>query len=448
MRLSQEEVGQFVLDDLANLKHYLEIPGIAAEHRGIDETVAWLVNTFRSLGASTVETWNQFGGNPVVFAEFNARQQQTVLFYNHYDVQPAGDNSLWQTPPFEPTIRDGKLYARGISDDKGELMARLSVVKYYQQHGGLPCNLKFVVEGEEEIGSLHIANYVQHYAKRLAADACIWEGGMKNERERFQVTCGMKGIMAFEMTVTTAEKDIHSSQASYIDNAAWRLVKALNSLVDEQGKVKVAGFYDQVVPLDEQTKQAIQQMDFDAAKIKQQYGLKRPFVSSDPKTALVAGSTLTINGLSAGYEGQGAKTIIPHQARAKLDCRLYAGQEPHHIFELIQQQLRENGFADLQLSYLAGEEAFLTPLTNPFVQLCLQTAREVYGQDSSLLVPNVPGGGPGRCFQKTLQVPIVLVGIHYAGSDPHSPNENIRLKDYQEGSYYLAKLLASFGQEQ
>lgn len=150
-------------------------------------------------------------------------------------------------------------------------------------------------------------------------------------------------------------------------------------LLSGWAKVKVAGFYDQLAQLDEQTKQAIQQMDFDAAKIKQQYGLKRPFVSSAPKAALVAGSTLTINGLSSGYEGQGAKTIIPHQARAKLDCRLYAGQEPHHIFELIQQQLRENGFADLQLSYLAGEEAFLTPLTNLFVQLCLQTAQEVYG---------------------------------------------------------------------
>ncbi|WP_367341422.1 M20/M25/M40 family metallo-hydrolase [Limosilactobacillus sp.] len=445
MANQKDEVQQFVVDDLANVQHYLEIPSVSTENRGIPEVVAWLSSTFKDLGANRIEQWNELGGNPVIFAEFSVGKAKTLLFYNHYDVQPEAPLDLWHTKPFEPTIKDGKLFARGASDDKGELMSRLSIVKYYQQHGGLPCNLKFVVEGEEEIGSPHIDDYVAKHANDLKADACIWEGGTKNERDRFQVTCGMKGIFTFDMKVTTADKDIHSSQACYIDNAAWRLVKALNSLLDDQGNIDVDGFYDDVVPLDNPTKDAIDKMDFDAERIKKHYGLKRPFITKNPKRALVQGSTLTINGLSSGFEGQGNKTILPHNARAKLDCRLFAGQKPHHIFDLIRKQLDHNGYSDVEMSYAAGEEAFLTPLTDPFVRLCQQTAKTVYGDDNYLLVPDMPGGGPGRAFQKALNLPIVLVGIHYSGSDPHSPNENIRLEDYRQGSYYLYQLLKSFG---
>ncbi len=228
--MNQTEVEQYALATLPSLYQYLKLPSISAQNQGITETADWLINQFSKLGAKRVEKWHDQGGNPIVFAEFEGQVDRTVLFYNHYDVQPPEPVAEWQTDPFEPTVRDGKLFARGTCDDKGELMSRLTLIKYFQEHGGLPVNLKFFVEGEEEIGSPHVDQSVIAHATDLAADVCIWEGGGKDEEENFQVTCGLKGIVSFDLHVQTAAVDLHSSLASYADNAAWRLVQALASL--------------------------------------------------------------------------------------------------------------------------------------------------------------------------------------------------------------------------
>ncbi|KRL99071.1 M20/M25/M40 family metallo-hydrolase [Liquorilactobacillus satsumensis] len=435
----------FVEEELPSLFDYLKIPSISAQNKGIDKTVAWIVDKFKILGAAKVEKWNENDGNPVIFAEFNGKSEQTVLFYNHYDVQPPDPLDEWLTEPFEPTIKDGKIFARGICDDKGELLSRLSLIDYFNQNGGLPVNIKFLIEGEEEIGSPRVEKYVCSHAEQLSADYCIWEGGGKDEHDNFQITCGLKGIVSFEMKVATAKKDLHSSLATFADNAAWRLVEALNSLRDKDGQVLVDGFYDDIVLLDENTKQAISELDFDKDKLEKNYGLLRPISDRGSADSLVNGNTITINGLTSGYEGDGSKTIIPSRASAKLDCRLVPDQDPQKIAQLIQKQLVVNGFSDVKVDLGHGEYAFRTPLNDSFVKLCKKIGDEVYGVDNCLILPNMPGSGPAQQFNSELKVPIVMVGIHYAGSGPHSPNENIRLEDYKEGSFYLYKVLQALG---
>lgn len=444
--IENQKLKNFAESELDSFTDYLKIPSVSAQNTGIKETVQWLEKTFSELGA-VVEVWNDQGGNPVIFAELKGQTSKTVLFYNHYDVQPPEPLDEWQTSPFEPTIVGGKIFARGVCDDKGELISRLTLIKYFQENGGLPVNIKFLIEGEEELGSPHVDSYVHAHASKLAANVCIWEGGGRNESEQFQITCGLKGIASFDLEVTTAESDLHSSLASYADNAAWRLVQALSTLKGDHGEILVDGFYDDVVPLDEPTKKAIKDIKFDAQRVKKEFGIKRPFVSENPAEALVNSATMTINGLTSGYEGSGTKTVIPRKAVAKLDCRLVPDQEPEKIAKLVQKQLIKNGYEDVKVKYNTGERAFRTKLDDPFIKLNVDVAKEVYGDQNYVVVPNMPGGGPAKQFVDELSVPIVMVGIHYAGSGPHAPNENIRLSDYEQATLYLGKLLEAYGNE-
>ena len=176
----EQEVKNYMIKHLPDYYDYLRIPGISAQGKGIDETVKWLTDKFTELGAIEVKQWHELGGNPVLYAEFAGNSEQTVLFYNHYDVQPPDPLDEWESDPFEPTERNGKIYARGVADDKGELISRMIVLQYFAEHGGLPVNMKFIIEGQEEVGSPTIQDYVHAHRAELTADACIWEGGGKD----------------------------------------------------------------------------------------------------------------------------------------------------------------------------------------------------------------------------------------------------------------------------
>lgn len=445
MAADKQAIIEYVDTELKNFYPYLELPSISTQASGINETVDWLINKFIELGADRVESWDEFGGNPLVFAEFKADSDRTILMYNHYDVQPPEPYDEWLTEPFTPTLKDGKLYARGVADDKSELIARMSIVKYFLEHGGLPVNIKFIIEGEEELGSTFIDKYIDAHQADLAANVCIWEGGAKNEDEQFQVTCGLKGITSFDLEVDTADVDMHSSLASFADNAAWRLVQALATLKDANDKILVDGFYADIDLLDETTKKAISAMPFNAEKVKSVYGLKQPFLTDNPKQALMNGTTITINGLSSGYEDEGTKTVIPKRAIAKIDCRLVPHQTPEKIMQLVRQHLDRHGYQDIKMTNPTGTLAYRTDLNDPFVQLNLAVAADIYGEGNYILVPNMPGSGPAAPFGEVLGLPVVLVGAHYNGSGAHSPNEHIRLQDYYQFSCYLHELIVRFG---
>ncbi|NLR08764.1 MULTISPECIES: M20/M25/M40 family metallo-hydrolase [Lactobacillaceae] len=446
----QTAIDQALQADRPRLAKYLSVETVAAKHLGIAETVSVIEQAFQDLGA-VVTVWRDIpGSNPFVFATLpagpNGNADKTLLFYNHYDVQPAEPLEEWDSAPFQLTEKDGRYVARGASDDKGELMVRLSAVKALQQTGGLPCNLKFVLEGEEEIGSPHIQPMTEKHAADLAADAIIWETGGKDADENFQVTCGVKGIVSFNVTTKSAESDLHSSLATFVDNAVWRLVQGLATLRGAKGEVLVDGLNEGVKPLTPTEQAAINDLPFNEAATRQNFGLKLPLLSDKPAEALVNRPSITINGISGGYEGDGLKTVLPKEARAQLDCRLVPGQDPRHVAELVQQQLNRNGFSDLHVSYNQGEPAFRSDLTDDFVQTAVATAHEVYG-DAVKLVPNAGGSGPQAPFAEAVGAPIVSIGSTWAGSGAHAPNENVRVKDYAQATRYTARVLQNFSQK-
>lgn len=420
---------------------------IAAQHLGIQETIDWLAKTFKQLGAKTVEVWNDQGGNPVIYAEFAGNSDKTVLLYNHYDTQPADPVDQWDSDPFEPSVRDGKIFVRGAEDDKGELLFRLVLLKYYQEHGGLPVNAKFYVEGEEEIGSSHVVKYTQAHRDQLTADAVIWEGGAKNAAGQLSITGGLRGIACLKLSVSSAKTDLHSSLASYAESAPWRLVKALNSLRDDDDNhIKVAGIYDDVTPLTDEERSLIGKLNFDPQTIIQNAGLTRPLLSKQPLIDLANEPTINIEGITAGYQDEGVKTVTPRYASAKLDFRLAPSQDPTRITGLVQKQLEQNGFSDVKAEYLVGQPGFRSDVNHPFIKLVCDTAAEVYGENGYEYVLNSYGAGPAYAFGRLLKLPVLSIGLGYAGANVHGANENIRLNDAYQALQHLDLVLSRFAE--
>ncbi|NVY96674.1 M20/M25/M40 family metallo-hydrolase [Lactobacillus sp. DCY120] len=431
----------WILQRLQEQQAYLEIPSVAGNPAAVTQAVAWISARFQSLGATQAVQWTEKGGNPVIFAEFAGNSARTVLFYNHYDVQPANLLSEWRSDPFKPKFTADYLIGRGVADDKGDLLSRLTVLEYWQNHGGLPVKVKFMVEGEEEIGSPHVASYVQAHQKELAADLCIWEGGNRDEADNFEIICGAKGVVSFQAQVQTAAQDLHSSLACYADNAAWRLLQALNSLRSTTGEIQVDGFFEGVQALTPAEEATVQAMEFDPITVRKNYGLWRPLMTKNPKEVLINGPTLNISALTAGDARASLKTVVPSQARALLDCRLVPGQDPHHVVQLVARQLERNGYGDVEIQYLQGEAAGRSDLNDPQIQLSYQIAQQIYGQQKVRIILNMAGGGPVTPFLKQLKLPLVMIGVRSAESKIHAPNENLRLQAYQQATVYLSTYL-------
>lgn len=433
------------------LKDYLRLTTISAQKSAIPETVDFVVEAIKEAEGEA-KILDDLGGNPVVYGYFAAGSSgdssKTLLFYNHYDVQPPEPLDEWYTDPFEPTVLDGKLFARGVSDNKGDLIARITAIKVLQKvEGGLPCNIKFMIEGEEEIGSPNLAPYITKYKDLFKADACIWEFGSKDEKERVNMVAGIKGMAYMELTCVGADIDMHSSVGAYVDNAAWRLVQALATLKNEQNNILVDGFFDGIEEPKESEIRAVQELPFDDEAVSTLYGLKRPLITAakgvDPREAMVFQPTMTICGIESGYTGEGAKTVLPKSAKVKLDCRLVPGQNPNHIFESIQKHLLKYGFNDIEVALLNGQRAYRSDFNHPFIAHVLETARDVYQKDA-VLAPNSAGTGPMYEFGNQLNLPIVSTGIGWVESKAHAPNESIRLNDFEEGVVHMAHMLSGF----
>ncbi len=266
--MQQEEVEQYALDNLDNVTDYLRIPSISAQNKGINETNEWIMKQFKDLGAAKVEKWTDQGGNPVVFAEFNGKSDKTVLFYNHYDVQPPEPLDEWKTKPFEPTVVGDKLVARGVCDDKGELMSRLTVVKYFNEHGGIPVNLKFLLKAKKKLVVQMLINMCEPTQTNFKLMFVSGKAGEKTKVKTSRLSVAQRGLPVLNLHVKTAAADLHSSLASYADNAAWRLVQALASLRTPDNRVAVDGFYDDIEKLTPSEEKATQSMAFDADKVR------------------------------------------------------------------------------------------------------------------------------------------------------------------------------------
>lgn len=432
---------------------YLRLDSVSTQGRNIPETAAFVKKLIESVGGKG-ELLDDLGGNPIVFGSFEAgkggNKEKTLLFYNHYDVQPEDPLDEWETEPFEPTVKDGILYCRGVSDNKANFMSRINAIAALNStEEGLPCNIKFLVEGEEEIGSPNIDLYLEKYADLFKADACIWESGNKDNQERFVIDAGIKGIAYFEASVESADIDMHSSLAAVADNAAWRLTHALASLRNENNEIIIEDFYTLMTPPTDYEREVVEKLPFNPEATQATYGLKQPFITDQlnytPQEALVFYPTLTISGLWSGYTGPGTKTVLPRKATAKIDVRLVPGYDPENVKLAIRNHLDKQGFKDVKVELLTGEKPFRTDLTDPFVRTVVESAKKTYGEDKVILRPNSPGTGPMHGFGEYLDVPILGSGTGWSKSGAHAPNENIRLADFYQGIEHIVTLLNEFG---
>jgi acetylornithine deacetylase/succinyl-diaminopimelate desuccinylase-like protein len=435
-------------DSIAELSRLVAQPSVGAQNLGMQECAALVAAMLRKRGFTTEVMPTP--GAPVVFGERKGASNKTLLFYCHYDVQPAEPLELWETPPFEPTLRDGKLYGRGVSDDKGHLVARLFAVDaLLDEFKELPCTIKFIIEGEEETSSVHLHDFVRNNLNRLKADACIWEfGGVDHEETPIQYL-GLRGICYVELSVETAAIDVHSGLGgSIFPNAAWRLIWALNSLKGPDERIRLPGHYDKVRPPSARDIALMEALPETSEVYKQQYGVKS-FIKGlkdgvDLRVEEVFTPTCTICGLTSGYQGPGSKTVLPARASAKVDFRLVPDQEPQDVLKALRTHLDANGFSDVQITFLGGEAPARTDPDDPFVKLVCDLAPEIYGKEMKL-IPLSGGSGPNSPFVHELGLPVATAGLGYPDTRTHAPNENIRLDLYAKHAMHMAHLMMEFG---
>ncbi len=423
-------------------------PSVAAQNWGLTECAALVSDMLKQRGFAVhvMET----GGAPVVFGERKGKSSKTLLFYNHYDVQPAEPLDLWESPPFIPTVRDGKLFARGVSDDKGHLVSRLFAIDaLLDADGELPCNVKFIVEGEEEISSVHLPDFVRAQRELLAADACVWEFGGVDYQDHPVQNLGLRGICYVELSVETTNQDVHSGLGgSIMPNAAWRLVWALSTLKGPDERIRIPGYYDAVRPPSPRDRELMAALPDEGPELRQRYGLKGFLKGvhggADLRLQEVFEPTCTICGLTSGYQGPGAKTVLPARASAKVDFRLVPDQTPELTVKLLRAHLDAEGFSDVHVTLVGGEAPARTDPDDPFVKLVVESAQDVYGVPMQV-EPMTGGSGPNHVFIEALHLPVVTAGVGYPGSQAHAPNENVRLDLYLKGAQHIARILEEFG---
>ncbi|HVO41016.1 MAG TPA: M20/M25/M40 family metallo-hydrolase [Aggregatilineales bacterium] len=424
-------------------------PSVSARSEGTHECADLVAQVLGQHGFAVQKF--ETPGNPVLVAHADGESPRTLLCYNHYDVQPPEPLELWTTPPYQPTLRDGALYARGAKDDKGELVARLAAVDAVRSaHGGkLPCGITFVVEGEEEIGSPHIAAFVKQHLALLKCEGAIWEEGETDPDGRPQGILGARGILYVELEAQTLKMDAHSGDAHILPNAAWRLLRALTVLKDEAEHILIPGFYDNVKRPTDRDRALIAALP-DREKYLREHFLTGDFVLGYSGKALelaVFEPTCNIAGISAGYQGAGSKTVIPAKATAKLDFRLVPDQDPQDILAKLRAHLRQTGFEDIKVTPIAGMMwPFKEEPDNPLVALCSRTAEEVYGKPS-VMVPMVGGSSPIYAFARPLgNIPVIMPGLGYGENRTHSPNEHIRLGDLVNAARHIARIIDGYAE--
>src|SRR5215208_5837771 len=433
---------------LGELNEFLRMPSISArqdESGAFRNCAQWVAEKLDEAGAesSILET----EGHPVVYAEVG-EGDKTLLSYGHYDVQPPEPLELWESDPFEPTVHDGGLYARGVADDKGDVLARIQALRLYsEEHGPPPFKLKFFIEGEEEVGSPNLAPFVRANAGLLAADACLWEGSMKDEAGRPLIFCGTKGLAYVELRAKGPSYDLHSMYGNIAPNPAWRLVQVLRTIKDENGNVTLDGLDELAEEPSEKDLEAISRIPFNAEELKKSWGVEsfdRDLSGEEALREMLLKPSANIAGVLSGYTGPGSKTIVPSEAFVKMDFRLVAGQSPGPVAELLRSHLMRRGFDDIEVVEMHGVEVAKTPIDSPVVRTAVETW-ESLGHEGAVVYPTVGGSGPTSLIAAELGIPTVMTGaIANVDSRFHSPNEWVRLDDYLEAISYFARFFEKF----
>lgn len=436
-------IDEHMNDYIDDLKALCRLPSVAAQNQAIDETAAATRALLEKYGmtARVMPT----AGNPVVYGEARGVAPQRILLYNHYDVQPAEPLDLWDSDPFDPEVRDGNLYGRGVGDDKGHIVCRLGAIEALRAVlGDLPCGVVFMIEGEEEIGSRNLEPYIVDNADLFRADGCLWEFGGVDYDGRPQIFAGMRGDLYVELRVRTADRDAHSGLGgSIFPNAAWRLIWALATLKGPDERIRIPGWHDDVRQASARDMELLAALPDDEDRLRVTYGLSGFLLDAsgvELRRRQLFEPTCTISGLSSGYQGPGSKTVLPCEAMAKVDFRLVPNQDPADLLEKLRRHLDQQGFGDIDVIQHNGYAAARVDPDHPFVRMVAETGWDVYDRPP-VVAPTSGGSGPMAAFVTHLGVPIGNVGVGYPNSGAHAPNEHIRLTDFAAGIKQTARVL-------
>ena len=434
---------------LNELMEFLRIPSISSlsEHKeDVQNAAQWLATKLKALNMENVSV-DPTEGHPVVYGEWlHAEGKPTILFYGHYDVQPVDPLNLWDSAPFEPEIRDNKLFARGSSDDKGQVFMHLKTIEaLFATTGTLPVNVKFILEGEEEIGSPSLPKYVEAHKEKLAADLILISDTGLYAPGKPAVCYGLRGLTGVQIDVRGAKGDLHSGlYGGGVQNAIHALAEILASFRDEHGTIQVEGFYDNVRPLSEEERQAYRDLNFDEDALKEEVGVKELFGEKGYSylEQTWARPTLEVNGVFGGFSGEGIKTVLPAEAGAKITCRLVPDQDPEEIVALLRAHIEKHKPAgvEVNISEFDKGKPYITPFDHPVIQAAGKSYEKVYK------VPTAYTRGGGSIpivasFDEILNLPVVLMGFGLASENFHAPNEHFHLENFDKGLRVLADYL-------
>ncbi len=428
---------------ISDLQILIRQPSVSAINEGLEECALVLSKMMNKAGIKTELLYLEKPSSiknyqvsaltvaPLVYGEVKSKSNpngKTILFYNHYDVQPVDPIDKWDENPFSGKVEGNMVFGRGSSDDKGEIITRLKAVEFLlKKTGDVPCNIKFLIEGEEEIGSPNLDKYLLKYAEKFKCDLVFWESGYIDDKGRAIISLGQKGILNVELKVNGPLRDVHSSLAVAIENPAWVLVQALSLLYDNNdGKILIDGWFDDVQQPSERELKQIAKEFFDGDSFKKEYGINT-FVNDpsgfEQKKSLATAPTCNISGLSSGYADEGVKTIIPSTATAKIDFRLVPNMNPKTQFNKLVSYIRSKGYSEeqLEISFISGEPGYRTPLNNEYVDLVVDAAKKVFSD--VILNISSPGTGPMYSFKNLLNVDSICIGSTVLLNKMHSPNE-------------------------
>ena len=439
---------------LEQLVEFASIPSVStdpAHAKDMRVAADWVRDALNAAGpfsARIIET----GGNPVVYGEWRgAPEAPTVLVYGHYDVQPTDPLDKWDSPPFAPSIRDGRLYARGVSDDKGPMWIPIVVAQAFMvQHGALPLNVKFMFEGEEEIGSTHLESFITTHRESLAADVVLSADGAMWRINEPSLTIASRGLVGLELTLTAAKKDLHSGRhGGGVANPLNAMARLIASLHGDDGRVAVEGFYDAVVPLTDAERAVIAALPYDEAAYLRDVGAPTAFGERGYTTLerQWARPTIDANGMWGGYQGPGQKTVIPYQAHAKLTCRLVPNQQPEEIVALVSRHLKRHTPSGTRVSITPSDHgARPARIASEHFALVAAAAAlcDVYGVPP--LEVRMGGTVPvAELFQRLMGIDTVFFSFSVADEDYHAPNEFFRIHRLHEGLDAWARLWHRLG---
>ena len=436
------------------LKQYLAIPSISAlpEHAAdVRRAAEWTADALRTAGMQNVRLIDT-PGQPVVYGDWlGAPGKPTILFYGHYDVQPVDPLDLWTTPPFEATVRDGELYARGAADDKGQVFMHIKAVEaFMKQTGGLPVSMRFCIEGEEEVGSANLDNFVRDHKEELAADVVVISDSPMFDRGVPSICYGLRGLAYFQIDLRGTKSDLHSgSFGGAVANPAFVLTQILAQMKDRGGRVKIPGFYDDVRPLSDAEREEWKKLPFSDTRYRKELGAPRLFGEKGYSTLerVWARPTLEVNGLLSGFTGVGAKTVLPAVAMAKVSMRLVPDQSPDTVAELFEAYVKKlcPPTMALTVTRMHGGKPWMTEFDNKFVRAAGRAIEQGFGQTP---VFSREGGSIPvvSTFQDELGLPSVLFGVGLPDENAHAPDEKLDLGNFHNGviaSAYLYQEIAN-----